>query len=57
MKQEMAIVHDQRGFDNYRSVCAYEYVSASVCACGKEKVPKCISLYELHSKKTIEMVS
>lgn len=28
MKQEMAITHDERGVDNYRSVCAYECVSA-----------------------------
>lgn len=30
MKQEMAIMHDERGVDNYRSVCTYENVSASV---------------------------
>lgn len=28
MKQEMAITHDERGVDNYRSVRAYECVSA-----------------------------
>lgn len=43
----MAIMHDQRGVDNYRSVCTYEYTR--VCKCVLATVA---GVNKLHSKET-----